>query len=609
MHWGNPNILWGLLLAPAVALFFLWSERAKQKTKFKFGNLKLVELLESNHSPQKAFRKKTLLLAAISFLIICLAQPQWGSQLVEVKKQGVDLVFAVDVSSSMLAEDILPNRLERSKLEISNLLDKLQGDRVGLVGFAGAAHILSPLTLDYRSAQLLLENLQAGMISTPGTNLKEAIATSALAFNKEEKKYKALIIVTDGEDQENQPLEAAEQAAREGIKIITIGVGTPSGEPIPLREPSGRFLGYKKDQTGQVVVSRLNEALLTEIAAATHGKYYAAASSFNLDQIFKEISQMEKKELKGNLAVEYQERYQYLLFIIILLLMLELFASDRKTFKPQVTAPMVQFKTASTAAVLLVLFTSGAFAKNTTAQLNSDANNKFGQKQFDQAIELYQKAAVERPESFPLQYNLGNAFQEKEDYSGAQKTYSRALELADSSHPADVQHLADTHYNLGNNFYRQQLYPQAIDAYKKALRLNPRDKDAKHNLELALSKLQQEQQEKSEKSQDQKDKSQKSKDKNQKNQQPDQKQEREKDQNQKQPSQDQRSQDQKSQTGEKEKDNQDKQNQPNPTQPQLNKQEAERILQALEQKEKQRKQEEMKNAQKAALKSGKGRDW
>ncbi|MCI0532233.1 MAG: BatA domain-containing protein, partial [candidate division Zixibacteria bacterium] len=131
MHWGNPNILWGLLLAPAVALFFLWSERAKQKTKFKFGNLKLVELLESNHSPQKAFRKKTLLLAAISFLIICLAQPQWGSQLVEVKKQGVDLVFAVDVSSSMLAEDILPNRLERSKLEISNLLDKLQGDRVG----------------------------------------------------------------------------------------------------------------------------------------------------------------------------------------------------------------------------------------------------------------------------------------------------------------------------------------------------------------------------------------------------------------------------------------------------------------------------------------------
>lgn len=287
--------MWGLVLLPILIVFFILAEKAKLKAKAQFGNLKLVSALEQSHSPRKARWKKVLILLSVWLLVVSLARPQWGTQLIQVKKQGVDLIFCLDVSLSMLTEDVPPHRLERAKLEISDFLDKLKGDRVGLVTFAGAAFVSCPLTLDYHAVQLFLDNVQAGAISKPGTDIAEAINTAALAFNQQERKYKVLVLVTDGEDQGSQPIQAAQKAAQEGIRIYTIGIGTLAGEPIPLREPGGKFLGYKKDTDSTVVVSRLDEKTLTEIAQIGKGKYLSLfAGGFDLDKIYREISGMER---------------------------------------------------------------------------------------------------------------------------------------------------------------------------------------------------------------------------------------------------------------------------------------------------------------------------
>src|SRR5574341_1981783 len=320
MRFGQPLYLWGLIALPASVLFFIWADRIKTRVKERFGSLKLISQLSENLSFGKVRWKKILIISTVFLLVIGLARPQWGSRLVQVKKQGLDIIFALDVSLSMLAEDIQPNRLERAKLEMHDFLDKLQGDRVGLVTFAGAAYISCPLTMDYRAAQLFLDNIEAGIITKPGTDIAEAINTAALAFDQKEKKYKVLILVTDGEDQGHDPVGAAKKAAAEGIRIYTIGIGTPAGEPIPLRQAEGTFLGYKKDESGSVVLSRLDEQTLSEIAQIGRGKYLSVArGGFDLDKIYQEISGLEKKELQGTLAVEYLDRYQFFLFPAIML--------------------------------------------------------------------------------------------------------------------------------------------------------------------------------------------------------------------------------------------------------------------------------------------------
>ncbi len=321
-----------LILLPLLLAFYWLVFRMKRKALRRFGDLSLMEKLSLSFSPKKQRWKVIFLLLATFFLLFSLARPQLGTKLTLMKREGVDMVIAMDCSLSMMAEDFKPSRLEKAKQEVNGLISRLRGDRVGLVAFAGVAFIQCPLTLDYSAAGMFLDIMDTDLIPQPGTAIGDAIRTSIKAFNEKERKYKVLILLTDGEDHDSNPLEAAEEAAAEGIKIYTIGIGSIQGEPVPIRNQRGQMTGYKKDQEGNVVVSKLDETTLQKIALATGGKYYHATSGeMELEKIYNEISKMEKKELEGKLMTQYEDRYQIFLLLSILFLTAEFFISERKS--------------------------------------------------------------------------------------------------------------------------------------------------------------------------------------------------------------------------------------------------------------------------------------
>jgi Ca-activated chloride channel family protein len=335
MRLADIDYLYALIILIPVLLAFYWVVfRMKRKALRRFGNLELMKKLALSFSPRKQRWKVVLMLLAVFFLMFSLARPQLGTRMTLMKREGVDIVVAMDCSLSMLAEDFKPSRLEKAKQEVNGLISRLQGDRVGLVAFAGVAFIQCPLTLDYSAAQMFLDIMDVNLIPKPGTAIGEAIRTSIKAFNQKERKYKVLVLLTDGEDHDSDPLGAAEEAATEGIRIYTIGIGSVQGEPIPLKDVRGGVEGYKKDQEGTVVVSKLDETTLQKIALTTGGKYYHATSGeMELDKIYDEISKMEKKELEGKLMTQYEDRYQFFLLLAIVLLVIEFVLPERRSAK------------------------------------------------------------------------------------------------------------------------------------------------------------------------------------------------------------------------------------------------------------------------------------
>ena len=323
-----------LILLPLLIVFYWFVFRMKRKAKERFGNLALIEKLSLSFSPKKQRWKVALMLLGIFFLLFSLARPQLGTKLTLMKREGVDIVIAMDVSFSMMAEDIKPNRLEKAKQEVNGLISRMRGDRVGLVAFAGVPFVQCPLTLDYSAAKMFLDIIDVNLIPQPGTVIGDAIRTSIEAFNQKERKYKVLILLTDGEDHDSDPQGAAEEASKEGIRIYTIGIGSVVGEPIPLRDSQGRVTGFKKDKEEGVVVSKLDEVTLQKIALTSGGKYYHATSGeMELDKIYDEISKMEKKELEGKLLTQYEDRYQYFLLVSVILLSIEFLLSEKRSKK------------------------------------------------------------------------------------------------------------------------------------------------------------------------------------------------------------------------------------------------------------------------------------
>ncbi|MCX5687674.1 MAG: VWA domain-containing protein [Candidatus Omnitrophica bacterium] len=331
MHWGSPVYLNFLLLIPAAIVFFILVGISKRKKVEKFGDSALIEKLSSSKSLAKERIRKVLIVIVLSFLIMALARPQIGSRLTMTKRYGVDIMLAIDTSSSMLAQDIKPSRIEKAKLEILSLIDKLKGDRVGILTFAGDSFMQCPLTLDYSAAKMFLNIIEPGMMPKPGTAIGDAIKTATKSFTKKERKHKVLVLITDGEDHDTNPTEAATEAKKEGVMIYTIGIGTRKGEPIPIIDPSGKISGYKKDKSGEVVMTKLDEETLQKIALITDGKYYhATASEFELDKIYGEINKMDKKELSSRLFTQYEDRFQYFLGVAFILLCIEFIIGDRK---------------------------------------------------------------------------------------------------------------------------------------------------------------------------------------------------------------------------------------------------------------------------------------
>jgi Ca-activated chloride channel homolog len=331
MRFEDPSkfiFLFGVLL---LGLFVFWTLARKKRLLARFGDLPLLMKNAPYISFGRQRTKAVLILLAMVFLCGTIARLQFGTHLEMVKREGLDIMIALDVSNSMLAQDIKPSRLERAKQEIRSIIGRLQGDRVGLVPFAGDAFVQCPLTIDYPSATMLLQAVDNTSVSRQGTNLSEAIQTAARCFDQKEREHKVLLLLTDGEDHQGGAVEAADEARKEGIKIYTVGIGSPNGEPIPVLDRTGTKVGYKKNEDGEVVVSKLDEETLQKIALATGGKYYnATPNEMELDRIFDEISKLEKKEQEGTLVTRYDDRYQWPLLLALALLVLEFFLSERK---------------------------------------------------------------------------------------------------------------------------------------------------------------------------------------------------------------------------------------------------------------------------------------
>ncbi len=313
MRFASPVVLWMLLAVPALAAWLVLILRGRRMAMARFTEARLLERLVDSVSAERLAVKAILLVLSSLFIVLAAARPQWGSTLEQVSHRGVDVLIGIDISESMLAEDLRPNRLQKSREEAGRFLERLDGDRVGLLAFAGSAGVLCPLTVDYNAVRIFLDTLRPDMISYPGTSLAVAIEAGAGAFSTEESKFKVMVLFTDGEDQVSaaEVEAAARAAAQQGIIIHTIGTGSPGGEPIPVRDENGEIIEYKKDTGGRVVTTRLDEAILAGVSEITGGQYFpATAAEAELDRIAEAIEAMDKKEMQGKLMTQYEERYQ-----------------------------------------------------------------------------------------------------------------------------------------------------------------------------------------------------------------------------------------------------------------------------------------------------------
>ncbi len=335
LRFANSDLLWLFWLIPLAVLFYYMVFRWKKKAMQKFGNLELVSKLSASVSRKRQVTKALLIVLSLTFIVLALARPQIGTRLEEVKREGVDVFVALDVSASMLAEDIKPNRLEKAKHEISRFIDMLRGDRIGLIAFAGDAFVQCPLTLDYGAAKTFLDIMHPDLVPDPGTNIGDAITTALKSFETKERKHKVLVLITDGEDHGEDVMKVAEAADREGAVIYTVGIGSPQGVPIPIYDRFGNK-EFKKDRNGEVILTKLDQITLEKIALTTGGKYYRSVTGeTRLEQIYEEISGMEKKELASMKFAQYEERFQYVLAFAIVFLVLELLLSERKKVKKE----------------------------------------------------------------------------------------------------------------------------------------------------------------------------------------------------------------------------------------------------------------------------------
>lgn len=322
---------WVLAVIPVIILFFLVLQIWKRHAQKKFANKKLLKRLSPNQSLFKSILKLTVICLAIASLSIALVNPKIGTKLETVKREGVDIVFAVDVSKSMLAEDIAPNRLEKAKQLVTQIINNLASDRVGIIAYAGKAFPQLPITTDYASAKMFLQNMNTDMLSSQGTAINEAIELAKTYYDDDEQTNRVLIIISDGEDHSEDAAKVAEEASEEGIRIFTIGVGDAKGGPIPIKR-NGIVLNYKKDSNGETVITRLDEETLKTIANEANGAYLNGKNTNEVVENIRDIlNKMDKKEFEAKQFADFKGQFQWFLAFAIAFLFLDIFLLDRKT--------------------------------------------------------------------------------------------------------------------------------------------------------------------------------------------------------------------------------------------------------------------------------------
>ena len=326
-RFANPHILWFLLTIPAMILALIVVSQLRRRSLARFGNLELLRELMPDVSRVRVHLKSALFICAVALVIFAAARPQFGSKLREEKAQGIEMMLVVDVSNSMLAEDFAPNRLERTRYAITNLVDKMKDDGVGIVAFADESVVVLPVTSDYKMALSKVKRLSPSLISAQGTDVGEAIETAILSFssNTHTSKSRVMILITDGEDHDENALKAAKRAAEMGVTICCIGIGTPEGKPLKV---NGDFI---EDEDGKMVLTKLNEELLQQIAEATEGIYTRSRNEdFGLEGIVERLNQIEASDLSEITFAEYDEEYQWFLGVALLLLVIEALILPRR---------------------------------------------------------------------------------------------------------------------------------------------------------------------------------------------------------------------------------------------------------------------------------------
>jgi len=328
-RFANPEYLYLLLAVPVLIILWLFNNYRRKRAFEKYGEMKLVLQLLPDYSKVRPVVKLIFEMLAVGSVTLMLARPQFGSKIEEVKRQGVEVIIALDVSNSMLAEDIQPNRLERAKQALSRLVETLDNDKIGLIVFAGDAYVQIPVTTDYVSAKMFLSTINPSLVPKQGTAIGSAISLSMRSFSTGQDKSRAMIIITDGENHEDDPVAAAKEAAEAGIVIHTIGIGSPEGVPIMLNINGKKE--YMKDHEGNTVITKLNENILKEIAITANGKYVrATATNLGIEQIFSEIRKMKKQELEGTIYTEYNDQFQIFAGLALLFIVADFFIMERK---------------------------------------------------------------------------------------------------------------------------------------------------------------------------------------------------------------------------------------------------------------------------------------
>lgn len=520
MSFDAPLYLW--LLFPVLAAFggfFFWAWREKRRLIALFVSARLLPSLTLGVAPERQKLRMGLLLGAIGLLLLALARPQFGFSWEEARSRGLDIVVAIDTSRSMLATDVAPNRLRRAQLAALDLKRLARADRLGLVAFAGGAFLQCPLTLDDEAFRQSVETLDVTVIPQGGTALAEAILAAKGAFKEGNENHKVLVIFTDGEDHDGQAAETAKEAARDGMRVFTIGVGTPNGDVLRTVDASGRS-EFVKDAEGNAVKSRLNEALLQEIAEATGGFYRQLAGANTMNVLYDYgLAPLPKSELSSQKIKRHHERFQWLLGLAIVLLLAEMLVPERKEARrvPAVTGG------AAKAALLALMLSAPCAALAGPGK----ALKQYGAGKFEAAQLEYERALKSKPNDPRLHFNAGAAAFQSKDYDTAIDHLNSALLSQDVA----LQQRA--YYNLGNARFRQgedaakpdekkTHWEQAVRNYESALKLDAKDFDARHNLEFVKQRLeelkQQQQQQKDDKSQqqDQKDQNKDQKDQQQK---------------------------------------------------------------------------------------------
>jgi Ca-activated chloride channel family protein len=495
MKFAEP--LW-LLAGLVVIALVLWLYRrfdVRQRAALaEFASSHLLAKLTASFSPARRRVKRALFVAAIAFVFLALARPQWGYHWEEQRQRGIDILFAIDTSKSMLTQDVNPDRLTRAKLAITDLVNKLDGDRVGLIAFAGDAFLQAPLTLDHDAFQESLDAIDTSTIARGGTDISSAIQEARVALGSETKNRKILVLVTDGEDLEAKGIDAARDAAKDGLTIYTVGVGTPSGGLIPVPGANGGT-DFVKDASGQFVKSHLDEDTLKQIAEATGGIFEPLGQQGEgLQALYDQVlASLPKQDLTSRAQRVYDERFQWPLALGLACLLASMMIGTRKRETRNAPRPQKAVRTAATTAVLAVM----ALASSARASVQS-AEQAYKKGDFSTAEKQYQQAAEQRPEAAPLQFNLGASAYKSGEYDTALPAFQKAL--ATDQLPVQQQ----AYYNIGNTQYRlgqktEKSAPQetiktwqdAIQAYEAALKLNPEDADAKFNRDFVQKKLDQ----------------------------------------------------------------------------------------------------------------------